>query len=247
MFDTTEYLLKIKDYVTNRRDINVIGSCEWMTRKIKESHLSNSDIYTIYNGIDVGKYTPNQSADLNVKIPNTSDLKLLFVSSDFNNRRKGLDLLLDSLEKVNNKYQISLIAVGNGHIPEQRVPENVKIHTLGYVNPDHMPTVYNIADVCVLTSRGETFNLTSLEAMACQTPVVAFDTGGLREQITKQTGWIIEKENINQFSEQIECIIENKEDIHTISKNARKRIVANFSLELMIDNYINRYRKILNS
>ena len=80
----------------------------------------------------------------------------------------------------------------------------IEIEVLGLRKPDDMPEIYRQADLFAFPSRQETFGQTKIEALACGTPVVAFDETACAEGIRhKENGWIAAADDVAGFAEGI--------------------------------------------
>ena len=164
------------------------------------------------------------------------------------NPNKGVDILFNSLKLCNNNDIITLIA-GNGQgfeplnkMREELGLDNVKL--IGEQSHSNLRKMYNISDLCVIPSREEAFGLVALEAIACGTPVVATNQGGMPDFITKEVGILVEKENVKELSSAINEIIEEriKFDPNYLHKYAKEK----YSQEAFIDALIKEYENAIN-
>jgi glycosyltransferase involved in cell wall biosynthesis len=111
---------------------------------------------------------------------------------------KGVDVLLKAARiysKELNDDVLTLIA-GNGELYEELnlmkrslKLDNVKF--LGHVSQDQLVDLYNIADVSTVPSRTEPFGLVAIEALACGTPVVGTNQGGLPDFLIDEVGTLV--------------------------------------------------------
>jgi D-inositol-3-phosphate glycosyltransferase len=83
-----------------------------------------------------------------------------------------------------------------------------RITFAGAISHDELPNYYNAADICIIPSHYEPFGLVAIEAMACGTPVVASDVGGLRfTVIPEETGLLVPPCNPAALAEAIGRIL----------------------------------------
>ena len=146
-------------------------------------------------------------------------------------RLKGLEVLLHAVSLREIKHSCRLIIVG-GYSNDD---EFIRIKRLcsklglsndvifcGRVNQSDLPYYYSAADVLVVPSYHETFGLVALEAMACETPVIAARVGGLKTLIKHgQTGYLISSQCPDVYVEHMEVIILNTQLRHRMGKQSR--------------------------
>ena len=107
-------------------------------------------------------------------------------------RRKGLGFFIEISQMLKNDEVIVL--VGLTEKQKRKLPGNV-IGITRTENANELAKVYTAADVFVNPTLEETFGLVNLEALACGTPVITFDTGGSIECIDQNTGFVVKKGN----------------------------------------------------
>jgi glycosyltransferase involved in cell wall biosynthesis len=159
-------------------------------------------------------------------------------------RFKNIDIAIEAFNIVANEYKyIKLIIVGDG---EQRVElekiankskfsENIKF--LGKIPRDKLLEEYNRALCLVYPSIGEPFGIVPLEAQAGHCPVIAFNSGGLKESIINNvTGILVEEFTANSLSMAIKFLIKHPSLICEMGKNGRRNVELNFSWNNTINN-----------
>ena len=161
---------------------------------------------------------------------------------------KGVDLLLKAVKEYEKDDVLTLIA-GDG---EERKNLNEMAQELGLKNVvflgnqshDNLRKIYNISDVSVVPSRKEAFGLVAIESIACGTPVIATNQGGMPDFISKDVGLLVEKENISELRNAILKILNNevKFDPDILAKYAKD----NYRQDLFIDELINVYLECKN-
>lgn len=133
---------------------------------------------------------------------------------------KGVDVLLRAAkiyeEKLNGN--VTTILAGNGQLKEELFNlrdelELKNVYFLGHVTQQELVTLYNIGDVSTVPSRTEPFGLVAIEALACGTPVVGTNQGGLPDFIKPEVGKLVPVEDERALANAIieEILHENKE------------------------------------
>ncbi|MEG4322675.1 MULTISPECIES: glycosyltransferase family 1 protein [unclassified Microcoleus] len=100
----------------------------------------------------------------------------------------------------------------------------------GGLRRDILPAYYAAADVCVVPSHYEPFGLVAIEAMACGTPVVASDVGGLKYTVLpRETGLLAPVKNEAAFAGAIDRLLVDSVWRQQLGQAGRARVEANFS------------------
>jgi len=120
-----------------------------------------------------------------------------------------------------------------------------RVEFLGAKRQDLLPYYYSGAEVCVLPSRYESFGIVALEAMACGTPVVASEVGGLSHIISdKKTGLLVPEGDTEMLAERLKWLLANPGTREKFGKEAAKR-VERFEWSVVADNVINLYSQLV--
>jgi D-inositol-3-phosphate glycosyltransferase len=127
---------------------------------------------------------------------------------------KGIDKFLEAMAHIDDSLEKRALLIGGDSYSEAEL-EKLKEHSrslgiedkvsfLGSVEQQKLPLYYSAADVCVVPSYYETFGLVALESLACGTPVVATDVGGLKSIIRDgKTGYVVTDNNPMRLAEKI--------------------------------------------
>lgn len=223
--------------------------CAKESRKAQEKNGYNkSKGIVVFNGYDCEGFIPNNNAASNFR----SELAIkndtfLIGHVGRNDPQKDLGNLIDAfsiLKKKDLNFRASI--VGTGLDKENKelikmIDENnlaMEVNLLG--RRDDIEVVMNGIDLFVLSSLSEAFPNVLNEAMLCGTPCVSTDVGDSRS-IVGDTGWIVRPKNSTALADAITKAYyeKNSNSSSWMQKKSacRKRIVDNFSLEIMIKNY----------
>lgn len=245
-FDNSRHVFEVKRGNFQNQNIYIVTPSKWLENLVRKSFLKELNIRTIYNGVDMDIFKHNDKYQLREKYNlNPNKKYILFISADSNDPRKGFKYLLNALRKLKDKKDVVLLVVGK-EFNESKLSEEFEIHEFGYIiDEKKLNEVYSLADVFVMPTLSDNFPCTIIECMASGTPVISFDVGGINEQITKDTGWLVEKENELELRNVIEESIMNISKLREFSKNASNRVQRKFSLESCIQNYISVYDELI--
>lgn len=168
---------------------------------------------------------------------------------------KGIARLLKAGVYLKNSYDFKLIIVGgNDHFqPElqklKRLSRDLGIwgmvHFAGMVRQEELPFYYSAADVSVVPSYHESFGLVALESLACGTPVVATQVGGIENIIREgQNGYIVANDIPRSIAEKITTLITTSPPGRDL-QDAIRASVTQFSWSTVAKELIQEYRDLL--
>lgn len=200
--------------------------------------MNQLDIFAInYNGVDENKFV----------FSNDSDDYLAWIGRIV--PEKGLDTALTVACKTNLNLRIGGSIVNQDYFDKIVEPKlNSKIEYMGEIIDQKLINFYQKAKVLLFPiDWEEPFGLVLIEAMACGTPIVAFNRGAVREIIKDgETGFIIQPDDIGAMVKAVQKIYAMpKEEYKQMRRNCRKHIEDNFTIEKMVDNYEKVYAKVL--
>jgi glycosyltransferase involved in cell wall biosynthesis len=158
------------------------------------------------------------------------------------NKRKGFGLLSQVLMDLKDVPRLFVISVSGDGLPlDVSVPH---LH-LGFIDSERiLSLIYSAADILVLTSLQDNLPNTVLESIACGTPVVAFDVGGLSDLIRPGlTGKLTSCDDTKAFCAAIEEFFANPSKRMELSGNCRE-VAHQYSLESCASRYIQLYTQL---
>lgn len=206
LFDNSKKMYKLKKkWFTGVKDLTIVTPSEWLSNLVKQSFLGGYDVRVINNGIDLAVFKPTAS-DFRKKHGISEDkFVLLGVAFDWG-KRKGLDVFTGLSKRLDEKkYQIVL--VGTNEEIDRELPSNIiSIHRTQ--NQTELAEIYTAVDLFVNPTREENYPTVNMEAIACGTPVITFNTGGSPECIDEKSGSVVECDDIDRMESEIMRICE---------------------------------------
>ena len=168
--------------------------------------------------------------------------KLLFVGR-LNMQHKGLDYLVLIIKEVLKVYSdVELTIVGDGPdrdalkslISDNNLESNIKL--IG--QSSNVKKYYQESNIVLVPSRWEGFGVVLIEAMACGTPVIAYENKGPNEIISNYIdGILIKQYNVKEFSNAIIQLFSDAECWEKMSENAYQK-ACKFSAEKTVEHFI---------
>ena len=245
--DNTRLEWKLKKWAYQQSHLTIIVLCEWLKQYSEQSLLKDLPIYKIPNGLDVDTYQPLDKGKCRavLGIPEASKV-LMFVALQLNDRRKGVDLLIKSLQSLPKsiKKDMVLLVLGEGG---QVFSDLVGIKTLdlGYVRNDRFKAIaYSAASLFIFPTRADNLPLVLQESMACGTPMVSFNVGGIPELVRPNlTGYLAEPENAKQLSEGMLQLLEDDSQRNFLEQKCREIATKEYGVDLQVKRHLRLYEK----
>ena len=251
--------------LSHRRDLIFTVPSSWMLERARSSAiLKESDIRLLPNPIDSDRFTPLAEDVINsfrneLNIDNDCFVFVYGAISGKKNKLKGMNLLNMAIKLLKSKNlsipdsKIVLIDFG-GLIGDSELYGFRNI-SLGHINDVvYLAKLYSSADCVVVPSMVESFGQIAAEALSCSTPVVSFDTSGLRDIVLDDnTGLLAKPFCVDSLCQKLMKMIEFPKETRTLmGQNGRKHIIENFSCSNISKKYFSiledaaRLKKIAN-
>ena len=238
-YSDTNYLLR-KKYFTSIPNLILVPVSDWLDSLVRHSFLKNCHSKRIYNGVDTTIFHPLPM--FNSILNKHSILNSNFVLGVANvwEKRKGLQDFIQLRKFLPISYSIVLVGLNSRQIA--KLPNGI-IGIQRTENVEQLRDLYTSALAFVNPTWDDNVPTTNLDALACGTPVITYQTGGSPEAISPETGFVVEQGNIQGIVNAIEKICQ--EGKGTYSKACRDRAVRHFNKEERFQEYINLYNQIL--
>ncbi|HEY5590931.1 MAG TPA: glycosyltransferase [Paludibacter sp.] len=154
--------------------------------------------------------------------------------------RKGLKDFEELAQRKDKPFQVVLVGLSKNQI--ESLPTGV-IGIARTENTAELAALYAAATVFVNPSYVDNFPTTNLEALACGTPLITYNTGGSPEAIDAETGIVVEKGDLNGLYRAIEQVCSKGKDFYT--GKCRERAVRFFNKEDRYTEYLELYKSML--
>lgn len=188
-----------KNLFTSLKQLTLITPSQWLADLVSQSFLRSYPVKVIHNGINLDVFQPTAS-DFR-KEYDIGDRKIILGVAAVWSYYKGLDAFLELHKRLDpNRFQIVL--VGTDDKIDRQLPGGIiSIHRTQ--NQKQLAEIYSAADVFVNPTREENYPTVNMEAIACGTPVVTFNTGGCAEIVSNQIGMVVTSNSIDELEEKI--------------------------------------------
>lgn len=233
-------------------NLTIVTPSSWLAKCVRESLLlDDRRVEVIGNGIDTNIFSPKNTKELRLKYGIPIEKKIILFSGykGVEDPRKGFNHLLNALklrEETNNINDIELVIIGSDKSDEIE-DLKIKSHLMGMINDSNiMRDLYALSDLFILPSKEDNLPNTVLEAMACETPVVAFNIGGVPDMVDhKKNGYLAEPFEDEVLSEGIRWCLDSDEKLKNLSSNAREKIISDFQVTKQSEKYVALYKDII--
>ena len=229
--------------------ITFVGCSRWIAQKAKQGRwLQSASFTSIPNPIDVSIFKPQERAVARRHFQLAEKkILVLFAAAKLSEVRKGAAYFRDACQTLYRVYgdrmEVMLMGSSSDEL-EQCVP--FKVNALGYLSDvQQMAWVYNCADLFVIPSLEDNLPNTIMEAMACGTPCVGFETGGIPEMIDhEQNGYVAHYQDAQDLAKGIQWVINHPEP-EALRQACVEKVRTHYAEEVVAQQYIDLYAHLL--
>ncbi|MHC1716013.1 MAG: glycosyltransferase [Acidaminococcaceae bacterium] len=213
----------------------IVTPSKWLANIVGKSFLNSYPLQIINNGIDLDVFR-HIANDFRQRYALQEKFIILGVANIWA-FKKGLDDFINLAKEIDNdKFKIVMVGVTAKQM--KTLPKNI----LGIERTNNileLSQIYSAADVFFNPTYEEVLGMTNLEALACGTPVITYNSGGSPECVSSHSGYIIGKGEWNK----VLGIINN---IKNIKYETLRNEALDFDKNKKYMEYINLYKKLVN-
>ena len=224
---THENWLKMKNAFEGAAQFRLVGVSDWVSERSRQSAILGAyPCLTVLNGLDTSVFHFRGK-------DKKACSEVIYVTPYFEDENKGGLWLLELAKETHNQpIHYSVV----GRTEKEYAADNVTFE--GVVNdPARLAKLYSNADVCLLTSRRETFSMVTAEALCCGTPVVGFRAGAPEQICIPEYGSFVPYGDIHALKTALVDMLKREVDRQRLSDTAKSK----YSSERMAKEYIGIY------
>lgn len=235
-----------------RRPMHIVTPSRWLADCVRESLLMRDwPVTVVPNPIDTERWKPLDQGLARELLGLPADVPLLlFGALGTAAYHKGFDLLVRALEHLRDEplaRGLEMIVFGQ-RAPQSSPVLGFPLHYGGRLHDDlSLRALYSAADALVIPSRQDNLPNTGVEALACATPVIAFDTCGLSDIVAHQrTGYLAKAFDTQDLASGITWVLAQR-GLQPLGEQARELAVARFGYPVVADQYEQIYAHAVQS
>ena len=227
-----------KELFTGVNDMTFVTPSKWLANLVKESFLQEYPVKIINNGIDLNVFKPT-SSNFRERYGLEHQFVILGVASVWG-ERKGYQYFIDLANKLRPDEKIILVGLSEQQIKE--LPFG--IFGIAKTNSTtELAEIYCASDMFINPTLEDNFPTTNLEALACGTPVVTFNTGGSPESLDDKCGLVVERGDLKGMIEAISIVRKNGKE--TYFEKCQERAKEYFDKDARFTEYVSLYEDYL--
>jgi len=241
--------------IMKRADRILVSSVDYAKHSDVRLLLDDARVEEVPFGVDLELFHPGFAPNIRARhnIPDTAPVILFVGGLDKAHYFKGISVLLDALEKLEDLSWHALI-VGDGDMRASyeamtRVtPVASRIHFVGKVSQRELPDYYRAANMHVLPSidRSEAFGIVNLEAAASGLPSIVSDLPGVRTTIIDgRTGFKVAVRDVDGLASKLRDLLEHSSVTERMGEQARQRSELEYNWPSIIDRLEGVYRDVM--
>lgn len=226
--------------------LQIVSPSRWLLTEARRSRLLRRfPSVRIPYGIDLDELAPRDQLHARGLFDIPAEPRvLLFVAESVANPRKGLQSLFEAVGRLRDRRDLAIASLGQGALD---FDAPCPVFMLGHIRNDRLlSAAYSAADVFVIPSLQDNLPNTAIEALACGTPVVGFDVGGLGDIVRPgETGLLAPSGDIMGLAGAIRRILDDDDTRERMSLQCRRVAQREYGLSQQALRYQELYTRLL--
>lgn len=224
--------IRKKGIFANVDKLTIVTPSIWLKDLVKQSYMSKYHVEVIRNGVDLSVFKPTEGKWMEKN--HIDEKKIILGVAGSWSPTKGLNDIIEISKKLPKEYKV--VVVGVDKRQKRSIPESI-LAIERTNNPYELAEIYSSAQVFINPTYDDNFPNVNIEALACGTPVITYNTGGGPEIINDMNGAIVPKGDINLMVDRV---------IHTQKKADNCIMTAQeFERNKCYHQYIQLYKELL--
>jgi glycosyltransferase involved in cell wall biosynthesis len=258
--DLSHQVWERKKEIFSNANLTIVTCSEWLAQKARESSLlKDKTIISIPNPIDIEIFRPIEKSVARAYFKlNPVKKYILFGAVKISDERKGFAYFVEASSVISNQLlvngekisDIEIIIFGQAQASDfERLP--FKVNILGRLSDlEIIAKAYSAATVFVSPSIEDNLPNTIMESMACGTPVVGFEVGGIPEMIDHKksgmppTGYLAKYKSVEDLAKGIYWTL-FESDYQQLVHNSRQIVLDNYSEKVVAEKYKKVYQSLI--
>jgi len=229
-------------------DITVVTPSRWLSScAVQSAIFRDCRVVCIPYGVPTNVFQPYNRQEIRKVMSISLDAKvILFGAENLGNNRKGFAYLLEALRLYRTQGDREMVLVTFGHLdPSITIDSPYPVIPCGSIGDEqNLAYIYSMADLLVIPSLEDNLPNTVLESMACGTPVVGFDIGGIPDMIEHgKTGYLAVAGDVNDLLAGIDQVLLNPDNI-SFHENCRRKVESLYTVHTQATRFTILYNSL---
>ena len=224
-----------KELFSKLKHMVIVTPSNWLAGHVRTSFLGDHPVQVIHNGVALDRFKSLDSSAIRKKYGFGNGTLVLGLASIWD-KRKGFDDFLQLRALLDRNTTIVLVGLSQEQI--KMLPEGI-IGIRRTENIEELVALYSVADVFVNPTWVDNFPTTNIEALACGTPVVTYNTGGSPEAINEDTGTVVPKGDVGALHDAVNSVINKGKNAYRV--DCINRAVTMFDSKKRYQDYFDLY------
>ena len=224
-----------KELYSAASNLTLVTPSNWLKEELKKSFLKQVNAIVINNGINLDEFKPIAS---DIKDKNKITTKIMLAVAYFWDERKGINYLPMIADQLSEEWNLVVIGEMRGY---KNILKKAGIRVISRLYDDsELAKWYSAADVFINPTLEDNFPTVNIEALACGTPCVTFDTGGSPEILDSETGIVVRKRDWKEMLHAAEGI-----DKAALSEKCVQRARDYYDEKRFVNDYLSLYHQTM--